>query len=985
MIAGRAVLIHRSANSVSGGQTGLIPPADVSLPSGSLGSVRVESDVPFTVVDDVSSDEEVILPRGLALKDGSQTSLDMLQLTAVEQEQLGEVMATFGLTKDPLCKLSFQEFLTVAPPPVSSMSLLECLIRREVTHEVRLEILDQQMHLWSDDEVRFHLQQILLKVDKHDVGFVDPLLAAEMIRHPRSSLLAQWVQSWDGILSSVVVVVWLTGHWVPLYCHWNDEVMQVVSCDNTNPQPRELTQFCDALSAAVGTGRFVLRVEHRRFDVDDFCGVCAVRYLDHLLRGKMLPTTRDEVIHLHNVGRSIFVSHLLARPFVSRPWIWGNGLDAQAKTRLGNLLSQHGVPDDQIETRIHLIVQSLGVSQVAGVLNSSSPWRSLKSVANAHRPTVQLVLPDELQAQVAKKMEQGAIGTKQKRKPPVKAPAVPLSLDPLKLAVDAGTFESSTGAPLRQIGVTQIGPIAEGVVVCNMATAGAFLRADQPVNHLALGLIVVDAVERDLPAKLKSEQLRVALRCAANGEPLLALVHLVQLGGVEVKQTKGKLASEIPAAEVTCIKASVYRDQLEGTWSEFCKSPIRYILAHLPLLRICDSCGAMATADCPFWHPEPDSGLTDPVLDVWRRQWLTLQFKQSAQDAAALFIVNLRIVMALEERVLRCSGRGGVFLEPRSVDARSPSMDYQVVWVPRADPAEIERLCQCNPLALGAARVGSRLGIRVRTADASALGQQLKPGSVYLASGVRVDYEVGPLPFGLDRVALSKMFGSWGWQARPLHPIRTLPGVAGAVWLVQACVDPPSNVVTLKHGEVVISKVGPKNAAADEMPVSVVTSSKTLELCQMKPASDSLPAADPWLIKDPWAQALVQLPHGADQAAAALKQVEARVEQTLMAKLPKLAAQDVDAQMTLEDHQQNEDRFQALEKQVQQLTQSQQTLEVKVEDTSRRQEAQLSQFQHQLSAHIEAQGTQMEQLFRKQMASIEDLLAVKARSRSRHE
>ena len=806
-----------------------------------------------------------------------------------------------------------------------------------------------------------------------------------MIRNPRSVLLGQWVQSWEGILTSVVVVLWLAGHWIPIHCTWNDELMSCVSWDNTQPQPRELTQFCEALCYAVGARRFVLRVEHRRFEVDDFCGVCAVRYLDHLLRGKMLPTNREEVVHLHNVGRSLFVSHLLTRQYVVRPWIWGNGLDAQAKTRLGNLLSQHGVPDEQMETRIHLIVQSLGVSPVAGILNGSSPWRSLKSAANAHRPSVQLVLPDELQAQVAKKMEQGAIGVKQKRKPPVKAPAVQTSLDPLKLAVDAGTFESSSGAPLRQIGVTQIGPVAEGVVVCNMATAGAFLRADQPVNHLALGQIVVDATDRDLPSKLKSEQVRVALRCAANGEPLLALVHLVQLGGIEVKQTKGKLASEIPAAEVTCIKASVYRDQLDGTWTEFCKSPIRYVLAHLPLLRICDSCGDMVQDGCALWHPQPESGLTDPVLDVWRRQWLTLQFKQSSQEAAALFIVNLRIVMELEEGVLRCSGRGGVFLEPRSVDARSPSMDYQVVWVPRADPAEIERLCQCNPLAVGAARVGSRLGIRVRTADASALGQQLKPGSVYLASGVRVDYEVGPLSFGLDRVALSKMFGSWGWQARPLHPIRTLPGVAGAVWLVQACVDPPSNVVTLKHGEVVISKVGPKNATAEEMPVSVVTSSRTLELCQVKSSSESPPATDPWLVKDPWAQALVQLPHGADQAAAALKQVEARVEQTLMAKLPKLAGQDFDAQMTLEDQQQNEDRFQALEKQVQQLTQGQQTLEGKVEDNSRRQEAQLSQFQHQLSAHIEAQGTQMEQLFRKQMASIEDLLAVKARSRSRHE
>jgi len=80
-----------------------------------------------------------------------------------------------------------------------------------------------------------------------------------------------------------------------------------------------------------------------------------------------------------------------------------------------------------------------------------------------------------------------------------------------------------------------------------------------------------------------------------------------------------------------------------------------------------------------------------------------------------------------------------------------------------------------------------------------------------------------------------------------------------------------------------------------------------------------------------------------------------------------------------------EDRFQALERQVSQLTQHQQSLEAKVDANASRRDAQLSQFQHQISAQMEAHGSQMEHLFRQQMASIEGLLAVKERSRSRHE
>ena len=159
------------------------------------------------------------------------------------------------------------------------------------------------------------------------------------------------------------------------------------------------------------------------------------------------------------------------------------------------------------------------------------------------------------------------------------------------------------------------------------------------------------------------------------------------------------------------------------------------------------------------------------------------------------------------EAVLAYSGRGGVFFEPRSLDSKEPNLDYQVLWLPKTDKAELLRLQQCTAGVLGIARVGSRLGLRTKLADAPELAKVLKPGSVFLAAGTRSTYELGPLPFGCDRLTVGKLCGQWRWQARPLHPCRSVDGVLGNMWRVQASSPPPCAVVLYQGNEVVITKV----------------------------------------------------------------------------------------------------------------------------------------------------------------------------------
>ena len=72
-------------------------------------------------------------------------------------------------------------------------------------------------------------------------------------------------------------------------------------------------------------------------------------------------------------------------------------------------------------------------------------------------------------------------------------------------------------------------------------------------------------------------------------------------------------------------------------------------------------------------------------------------------------------------------------------------------------------------------------------------------------------------------------------------------------------------------------------------------------------------------------------------------------------------------------------RINALESQVNRLMSGHQVLEQKVDESTRKTEAQISQVQHQMSAQLEAQGSKIEDLFQSQLSRLESLLSKKAR------
>ena len=872
---------------------------------------------------------------------------------------------------DPVANLDAERLPLVTEPSIPDLALMQALRNQTMTAEARREILGNQGTIWADDEMLFHMQQMQAAANKATWAVMDPLLCAEAIKRPSSGLIGQWIRSLGFRPTAILGVVCCNRHWTPFIWTWTAHCTIASSWDVPGSPPPGFSVLHQAIATAVGSRTFTAHIVHRNFAGDTLCGICALRFIDSMLRGKMLPTSAEEAHQLHVIGRSLFVAHLESLASVPRPWIFGAGLDPKAADRLHALLSDHGVDTSQVKARGNLLIQAIGLAATQQAVTSGQPWRALKAAANQCRPPFQIVLPAELEAVVGRKAQQGGIKGKKKGSQSTKKsqtkPEQPPGLDPAKLLIEDGVFALHDGTQVNQISLSDIGPFATGVILCTVEQASAYLRASQLVSTGGLGLVLLNGDPSHVGTSLSWSTQRVILRCQANKEPILAPACLVQLGHQAVISKPAQDVSEALHAPAACLKVAIYRDSVED-WDQVIRAPVKYLLGLLPPLQVCVAGTPTQPCQCPKWHASPDSCVEDPVLDVWRRQWVSLSFQACSAERAEAFLVNLRCLESQLEAALNLSGRNGLFLEPRSLDARESHLDYQVLWLPKVDLAELTRLQQCTAGALGLARIGSRLGIRSRLRDAPSVAQTLKPGSVFLAAGSRSSFELGPLPFGCDRLTVSKLCAQWGWKARPLQPSRTVDGTLGNMWRVQACTDPPNNVVYYQGNEIVITKISEGDQQSANTSTQVIGNSATVQLC----SKEATPGTDPWLKNDPWAPAQ---PHSAPaptvDAQTSIKEVEARITQKVWDKF-NAGNMEVDTTAT-------EARFAALEQQVQSLTAHQQQMEIAIEDSSKRSDNQIAALQAQVTTQIDNQGVHIQGMFQAQLQQIEALLSKRAR------
>lgn len=173
-------------------------------------------------------------------------------------------------------------------------------------------------------------------------------------------------------------------------------------------------------------------------------------------------------------------------------------------------------------------------------------------------------------------------------------------------------------------------------------------------------------------------------------------------------------------------------------------------------------------------------------------------------------------------------------------------------------------------------------------------------------------------------------------------------------------------VLAMQHGQVLITRQDTKTLPP-EPDATVVGHAKTVELCRQ-----SDPPADPWLQHDPWSKAIGLAPAvpAAQPAPNVLHELEQRLEQSILAKLPT-------EKMEVDDQDQ---RLQQLESQVHQLTAKQAAMETTIHEHHQQNTAQVQTLQQQMKLQLDMQTQHMSSMLTEQMGRIEAILAKKPRT-----
>lgn len=407
-----------------------------------------------------------------------------------------------------------------------------------------------------------------------------------------------------------------------------------------------------------------------------------------------------------------------------------------------------------------------------------------------------------------------------------------------------------------------------------------------------------------------------------------------------------------------------------------------HVLASLPLqtsglmigLSLLNIRSSSCLLPCLLCNPaiNPNVNVTNGTRTVWMHHlkccWMfssvsfsQMQGRPTKPAGSTHFSVQIRYLKSQEPALLKLSGVNGVYVEPRLTDSTMASDEYQVVWLPQATHASAQHQAQCEPHSIGLARSGKRFGIRVKASHFQLLFSKLKPDGQFLSPGTRQLWHCGPWPYGSDRKSLSRVFSEWEWQARPLQPARSIPG--GMMWLVQSVTEPEQTVHNMPHGQVMISKC---DSVKDGMMESgsVVGPQSTIDLC----AATS--STDPWLVQDPWQQAVRHVPkQPVPDVTSHLQELEERMTQSILDKLP---AEKMETDET-------ESRLNQLEQQMLQLATKQQSLEQTVVDNHHQSCVQVQTLQSQMVSQMEVQGHQMARMFEEQMTKLETILSKKSR------
>ena len=362
----------------------------LDLPPGLEAASRLEAPVDFI------QDDAVIRERQHSLCVGAANS---------PKEASPSLSNDFSILgqHDVLCQLQQPGLLRMLYPQVDSQQAVEGLLNQTLDRDTRKQILANQGMLWADDEVRFHLQPIVIRApEEQHVEFWDPISLTSSFRRGG----CKWIQEIPNGSDSRTVITGacIHGHWIPIA--WRVAKSNVYGFTyNISEEHVALVELLQShLCVELNCQDQGVTVRPVQVSHHTGCGAVAVDFLHHLVFRSELCASVDRLYQLHSHLRSVFVEALEVH--TPRPWIWGQG--QEVRSQLLALLRQHGVSAEDVDSRVEMLYSKLGKNEVSRAIQSSQPWKELKWAANQLTPPIQIIRPQELQQAISQRASNSA-------------------------------------------------------------------------------------------------------------------------------------------------------------------------------------------------------------------------------------------------------------------------------------------------------------------------------------------------------------------------------------------------------------------------------------------------------------------------------------------------------------------------------------------------------------------------------------------------
>ena len=560
------------------------------------------------------------------------------------------------------------------------------------------------------------------------------------------------------------VIAAVDGHWFLLSIAWKEKVATL-----WDPHPLQSSRAATALLAVLcslcGCEPLLLRHACVESLGERCCGAIALCHLLH-------------VTGLVTGGSTQLVSWVQAQAStlsLGPALHWGSGvLSADAKRALTELLLAKGVPEDKVGERIAEAVGRIGAAKIEEGLHASKPWAVLKSVATGLSHPFRWIKAEELEAQIRRRAD-NKFGTaaaeakdhKSKKGPGSKPKSIP-QLDPRNLVLVEGAFVAEDGTRIPNLSLEDVASNAHGVAVCSPAQAQPFLDEATSISVEPLAVVSTAPIANVNHSGRQTQELRFPAIYGPTTEPILVAGTLIQLG--DAKVLPAPCEAEADQVSTGVLKITVYKDQWEGDWEFFCKTPIKCLMQQVPMLNLCkgQGCGS----GCPRFHASIDEAPDTVIHEVWARKFQLENGTKVASSQATAFQVFIR-VPASATAALQQTTCPGVYMEPRETgNLTGPSKDYAVIWLPGMDYQAALHSKRKADKALALTRLGQKYGVRVRASDEEAVFKILRPEHVYSSVKVSRRYRLYPLPHGLTRQGLQQLLDCWKWAAKPLQPTK---------------------------------------------------------------------------------------------------------------------------------------------------------------------------------------------------------------------